>query len=307
MPGQNTLILASDYNTLQTQINDILGTTSNGYGQSVTSSQITGSPLPNVTALQWNNLRTDLLKARQHQLGTSGTATLTQVTNLTIISEALRSEYATVSTAANTNRYSIGVGEFTDEVNVTATRTTSWKNSVTHTIHVTWPSLTNLRYFFNAGGQIRITSSRTGAASTSKDTSWSNLLSNLGTIVCGRSAVTQEGGGTGTTLYQNNGANAGIITGLPYTQQTTIVDQYASAGTYAENYLRIIVGVNTAGYIQINMYYIDADTGDQTGLGPPVDEFVTGTLTSTISLRRPTGSNVSLAAPTGSVQVNGGS
>ena len=57
MAGQNTKILASDYNAIQTIINGVMGTGTgdSGYGQSLSSSQISGTPT--ISVLQWTNLR----------------------------------------------------------------------------------------------------------------------------------------------------------------------------------------------------------------------------------------------------------
>ncbi len=89
------------------------------------------------------------------------------------------------------------------------------------------------------------------------------------------------------------------------TSNQQIYIKNATAGTYAENYYRVLAKLNTAfgsgtepTSIIFTIEFTDADTGDQTGLGAPVDEFVTGTLTSTVSMFRPSGSNVSVTGPT---------
>jgi hypothetical protein len=78
MAGQGTSILALDYNNIQTKIGNILGTGAgnSGYGQTVLSSQVPSSRTV-ITALQWSNLRYDLLAARQHQTGVDQSGSLT--------------------------------------------------------------------------------------------------------------------------------------------------------------------------------------------------------------------------------------
>lgn len=78
MAGQNTPIIALDYNIIQSKLAQVLGTGLDdfGYGQSVISSQaIAGTP---VSVLDWHRLRIDLLKARQHQTGLDETGNLLQ-------------------------------------------------------------------------------------------------------------------------------------------------------------------------------------------------------------------------------------
>lgn len=69
MPGSGTKILASDFNTIQSLVQSVLGIGSGqyGYGQLVTSTQVRkGDPFK---LLDWINLRSDLLKIGAHQTG----------------------------------------------------------------------------------------------------------------------------------------------------------------------------------------------------------------------------------------------
>jgi len=77
--GQFNKIEWSDYNAIQSVIAPVLGATvtasgSTGYGQTVASSQV--SRYAKITNTQWGDLRTDILRARQHQTGTDLTGTL---------------------------------------------------------------------------------------------------------------------------------------------------------------------------------------------------------------------------------------
>ena len=69
MSGINTLIIASDYNTIQSKIATVMGSGSGtvGYGQTVSSSQV--GQYDKISVSQWNNLRDDIIRARQHQTG----------------------------------------------------------------------------------------------------------------------------------------------------------------------------------------------------------------------------------------------
>jgi len=69
MAGQNTQILATDYNFIQAKASSVLGTGSGdtGYGQTVLSSPVVFQE--KITAEQWNELRTDILRAYWHRNG----------------------------------------------------------------------------------------------------------------------------------------------------------------------------------------------------------------------------------------------
>ena len=104
MAGQNTLIIASDYNTIQSKIALILGSGSGttGYGQTLSSSQVGQNS--KVTVTQWSNLRNDILRTRQHQTGTDLSASLTTPTASVKITEADRAAYLAMATDAETNK-----------------------------------------------------------------------------------------------------------------------------------------------------------------------------------------------------------
>lgn len=74
MAGQNTKILLTDYNSIQSSIAGVLGIggspdASYGYNQQVMSSSV--ASYATVTTLQWVNLQSDIIRARQHQTGTN--------------------------------------------------------------------------------------------------------------------------------------------------------------------------------------------------------------------------------------------
>ena len=63
--AEGNIIYAADYNNVQGTANFLLGTglADSGYGQAITSGQVDSTL--KVTAAQWVDLRTDLLKIRQ--------------------------------------------------------------------------------------------------------------------------------------------------------------------------------------------------------------------------------------------------
>lgn len=330
MAGRGTRATATDFNNIQTIVASVLGVGSgvSGYGQTVTSSPVSAGAA--ITVTQWTNLRNDLSKARVHQTNTAiidGLAsvgsnrgspwqTLQLINSSTTISEDIRDQYSQfASGGVNGNRDTIAAsGQSTSGVAVnTTTRTTNWGSggnvSISHTVTLTFAGYTpsggaavsgadHMRCFFNAGGSIQITASRTGAAATTKDTNWTNMLSLFGTFnfragTCSISGSLNSPG----SVNSSQGWRALTAGGAAITYLT----QAATAGTYAENRFTIQAQRPvTTNQLQFIITYQDADTGDQTGSGPAVDEAVTGTLTSTMTCTRPSGSNVDIPAPSGS-------
>lgn len=302
-------IYAADYNNIQNSAEFLLGTglADSGYGQAITSSQVNSTL--KVTATQWNNLRTDLLKIRQHQTGVDEGSGLTIPTTTDIITNEVVNQYKNFASTCSSNRLTIASNQGTlSDLFTPRQRTSAWNGTLTHTITITFASSNAARHFFNAGGQFRFSASRSGGSSTNKNSSWTTLLSDMGTITFNH----------GSTTYSGSGAST-VQTGIGWysltTSDQTVFVKPAAAGVYTENDYNIRVrknaNDNSANILYITIEFRDDDTGDQVTpgvgdggvdgqylpLGPAVDENVDGTLTSTVKIFRPTGSNVEVSAP----------
>jgi hypothetical protein len=71
-------------------------------------------------------------------------------------------------------------------------------------VSATWPSSQAARQFFNSGGEIRISSTRTGGASSSQNSSWTSLLATTGARAFG-------GDKPGKGIDPNDGQNFYIL------------------------------------------------------------------------------------------------
>ena len=211
MAGQGNLIVATDYNTIQSKIALVLGVGSGdyGYGQQVSSSQVNNLNTK-ITVTQWNNLRTDLLLARQHQLGTDQSPSLALPTTSTTIKEADRSAYNTFADTITTNRLiSPPASQYSTTVIPAVVRTNPWASTISYTVTLNFPGYTsgstvisavnNARAFFNAGGVVKFSASFTNYTSDGSlavNQSWATLLTNMGTISFAAHATTNTGSGT---------------------------------------------------------------------------------------------------------------
>lgn len=333
MAGIGTRATATDFNAIQAVVSNVmgLGSGTTGYGQGISSSLVSANQV--ITQAQWDSLRADMEKARIHQIGgtidnTSTTAgspwtTLLDVTSSTVISEAIRNQYddfANNGIAAAANRFLLNAANSTPNVTVTTTTRGPGANwgqtsgstpaSLSHTITFTFAGYTSgsltvtaadhARCFFNAGGVLIVRASRTGAAANTKDTDWTNMLSGFGDFSLRANGCSISGTLNATTPAFTFPSSTGYNTmsstsGSP----TEFVRQGSSVTKYAENRY-ILTGYKTATQVIFTVTFQDNDTGDQTGVGPGVDEAVTGTLTSQTANTRPSGSNVDVPAPTAS-------
>ena len=191
MAAAGSLITAQDYNDLHDKVAQILGTGSGsyGYGQSVNSTPVvavsSSNPDPTagrITSVQWEALRLDLINIGIHQTG-SLPPTIVPEENTLI---GYGASYPVVNyniLASNylTNRFDIATSQANITVKATTpTYTGSWFTQATCTATINFPSSTVARYFFNSGGKIRFTSSRTGGSVTVQNGAWTNLLNSIG-------------------------------------------------------------------------------------------------------------------------------
>ena len=294
-------ISASDYNGLRTRVESILvgpsGTPSDssGYAMGMSSSAVAGTQ--NVTAAQMDNLRTDIIKCKRHQLNVDGNlhdisagmfiganATI-PATDPNVVLNAdgtvtMNSsfpyggfnDYETETTSIETNKDIVHPTQATTTrrltPSITGTATVgAWGNSsATYGANVqidsiaTFSSLAHYRAFWNAGGTISISTAaaKGSAAASSKESDWITLLSNAGTVTFGKGGVTTTGSGTVTTYTAEYLRNNASSGLLTYLKA-------GSAANYAENEYRVVVTVTTTSTVafKITVYLNDNDAGDQ--------------------------------------------
>jgi len=280
--AQGNTILDDDYNIFATgnaagtgdnnepNINTVWGTGTGdkGYGQTNTLSAVSAGSV--ITATQWATLLTRMTSIAAHQ-GTSITAISNPSAGDTI------AYYAALQTNINSifnNRNNAAANGTDITTNGTTTTSSTWDVQAATTKTVTFADAASLRYFFNAGGHIRMSFSLTGG-SDAKSQEWADLLTKTGTI-----APTTLATGTGAEDYTGTA--------------TTIFLQYADSAPYTANYIRIQASVSGS-TITFSVLLRDdaADTiaPDGSGSGNALD-VVDGTLTMTTVVRPPSTSNL---------------
>jgi hypothetical protein len=288
MAGQNTLILASDYNVIQSKVASVMGEGSGtkGYGQTIASSQV--GQFSKITASQWNNLRSDVLRARQHQTGQDLTSGLIVASASTTISDAQRA--ALLNMAVDTeipSNYLVSPPPPTElaRSNLVAeqVRTQKWNGRITQSVVVIWPTANDARYFFNTGGNIEFSSSFSPSVPGLKGISWSTLLQNMGTFRFDWDRVFTTGSAfTGTDGFYE-------LTTIP----VIIAQRETSSSAYIPNEYYITARVNSTLANERRIITFDINWDDRSGAPPSfpdpgfgIDEDVEGTLTSRVQVVR---------------------
>ena len=252
--AQNGLIEATDFNTLvggnpETAANKLnttwaTGGTTAGYGQTAVSQVSAGGTV--IATGQWNALVANTASAAAHS-GSSITSVTAPTSGGTVT--YLSAIPTNLTTIYTNRRNAAAVGSTTTS---TATRSTSWENGLTFTHTVTFASGDAARYFFNSGGQIKMTASH--PTGTGINLLFSDLASNSGTVVqsapnsgtvsiagTSYSGITRVGGGGNTPTVDANKGYFGLTT-----SNATVYTQTASSGPsgYLSSFIRYITKSN---------------------------------------------------------------
>lgn len=243
---QGGKIEASDYNTIAGNINPVLA----DIGQTAVPVNLTGGG--KVLASQWTTLINAVAAAANHQ-----------GTGITAIATPSGSAKVGFNSALNTNVTNIRSGRKNasaqgTDVPYATTNASRWYDSSTFTHTVTFASAAAAQYFFNGGGQIRLSFSHpTGSAI---DNLFNALATASGTIALSSpssgtvslasvtyNGITKVGGsGSPTTLSSNAG-----YYGLTGTNQ----EVYKQFGTslisggfnYNQSYISVNINVSNGG------------------------------------------------------------
>lgn len=319
-PGLGNVISANtlgDYNTIQAAVAKVLGpptdgTPRYGYNQAVASSQVAVGN--KVTLSHWLNLRSDAIRARGHQTGSSSESNNISIpTSLNLITEAVRLEYFNYAVLIDTYRDSLGAGQFTIDTVSTANRFDDWNGNIASTITMNFGDNATIRAFFNAGGIVKFSVGMTGTLvgatetfnsfSTLKDNTWVTMFNQMGTISMDRSSTYLDAGSTGSPS-----TNIGYFN-LTNTDQT-IFTKAAPSGNYSSNQFKILAKISL-GSIIFTIQYNDLAIGTNSPSSGPNfpgnsagtpggfnDEYIDGKITQTVIIHRPAGSYVSVPSPT---------
>lgn len=292
-----TTILATDWNPLQTTIKSVIGTpsattTDLGYNTSVASSQVSTGTV--ITGAEWNTLRTDIDVA--YTLQTGSASGLTTRTTTDIITQADFTAISGKVDTALTNKGTASLGQLTYTAYSPLNSTAAWTADSHADVTFTWSDNNKFRGFWNAGGRIVFTASRSGGSANSQNQGWTNVLTNMGTITLTRTSFGQSGqtwNGTVTTNYGTGMYGGGITTAL-----TGAFIIYDTDTNYTSNYYRISLSVNNADLqvaTSLRAYIECIDAHTPLGAGP---DTMDGTLVLSASYYSPFSNAPTVSATT---------
>jgi hypothetical protein len=251
------LIEAVDYNgfvstTSGANVNNVWSTGSgdSGWGQSALA---TVAAAGSITATQWASL-VNTISSMASQTGTTITSRSAPVAGNTIeILAALNTDLTNI-TANRQNAVANGT-QFTGwtgtNSKTAATAAGAW--TITFVNTVTFASADAARYFFNAGGRIKIDVSKSSTGATG-DPEWNDLANTLsGDIFITGGTATQTIAGsnyTGTTKQGGTGTPNILLTGTgwndltPGAAATIVYKQFADTAPYTANFIQHSIARN---------------------------------------------------------------
>lgn len=258
--AQYGTIQASDFNTLvggnpTTTANTLnavwaTGGSSAGYGQAAVANVTVGQT---VAALgQWNSVVANTANAASHQGSTITTVTAPVAGNTITYLSAIPTNLTTIYT----NRLNAATQGTTGTTY--ANHSTTWTNNLVFTLTATFANGDATRYFFNAGGQLKITFSHPTGSTI--DNSLNALATACGTIV-----VSAPTSGTitvastsynGVTKIGGSGTVNSIATNSGYygltTANTLIFKQLVASAPVGYTNTNINLNVKTNGTVGTN-------------------------------------------------------
>jgi hypothetical protein len=296
--AQFQTIAAADYNGLVgTNPNTASGTlntvwstggTTAGYGQTAIS---TVAAAGTVTATQWASLVNTISSIASHQ-GTTITARTaptagTLISILAAVNTDITNCYNNRGNAAASGTQFTG---YTGTNSKTGTTTgATW--SITFTNTVTFASADAARYFFNAGGTIKIDVSKTSTGDLG-DPEWNDLANTLcGDIFITGGAYSQTIAGvvyTGTTKSGGTGTpntlttTTGFFDLTPGGAAVIVYKQFADTAPYTNNFIQHSLSLNAGSTVLTITTLWSASDGDPITGGTAASGATPGTAPCTI-------------------------
>ena len=312
MPAVNSIIVQADYNSIRNKVIAVLGNGSgnSGYGQQARIVSTAVAEGTKVTINEWANLRFDIINAYKHINGSNPVTAVVSEGNTirytgsftpdTGSLDVPQKQYDDWANDITNTRFTVAAGESATTAVTTSSRTTAWVSQCECVIQLYWSNANDARYWFNSGGKIRISASRSGGAGTAQNTSWTSLLSAAGTQNFGGAVPN-----TGTT--PNDGTNWYKTTSTFQTFYTATASSPYGSNNYRLQARCVDVPSNSAGTAasgEIRVLFTDGYTDSGAGFNPnpPPGDAVDGTLTVSVSTLFATGIMVPSSASFSVVQ-----
>jgi hypothetical protein len=246
MAAQGSLIYSSDYNTVVTKLQEVLGTGSPygpgtsqptyGYNQTLQSTLLT--PSTKITATQWQLLQNDVNRCYTHQNGSA--YSFTPLAQGQLITYAELAEINSVMSTCLTNKNSVAINQLTQTTLATVTYGSTWgsgASGISTTATVSFSNSSIMQYFVNQGGKIVIQGIGPTQNGTTQNSVWQTMLSSF--------------------VYTVDVVELGILT-------TSSQQRYyatSTNSTYSADYISLNAYYDVAGTLHFTIVYYDGHTG----------------------------------------------
>lgn len=218
-----------------------------------------------ITASHWNSLFTGIDNIANHTNDTMTSRSAVSAGDTIAIKAAVAADLATLAASVAGGSTS-ATALTTSSAKQQSSSSSTWYNSHTVEHSVTFASADTMRHFFNAGGKIRVSKSRTGnggtgGSATTKDNNWTNLYSALGNIDIAAQSTSRSG--SGETLTTNGLSNGFHDLGTSYTHIIRLTEATSPyTGNYIDVHAKLNAAVGTAVTITVKTTAVDgaADT-----------------------------------------------
>jgi len=231
-----------------------------GLGQTAIATNVAGDT---ITAAEWNSLFTGMDNIANHTNDTLTSTAARSAGDTIAVKSALEADLASLAAevaGGSTSATAVSAGSELQS----STSDTRWVGSHIVEHSITFASNNALRWFFNAGGTMRMTFTRNsngGGSATSKDSSVDELITAIGNFDLKSGVSTRSG--SGETVTTNGLANGVFDLGTGY---TVLLKLTQSSGTYTSMYIDIQAKLDAAiaSATVVTMYYriVDVDSGD---------------------------------------------
>jgi hypothetical protein len=286
------LIQAADYNGFANDsANNIgniwgVGSGDKGWGQTAISNVSVNAT---VTATQWATLVANLATAGQQTNSTLTSRTQPVAGNVITVLANVATDINTVTlnrgnAAASGTEYGVFSGT-TSKTTATGSGTAAWTITFTHT--VTFSSANAARYFWNAGGLVRLQFGKSSTG-TDHDADWNTLAGQCGSIyLSGRvNGAAQTIAGTSYTGTTRIGGTGGTQTTLTTTtgwynlttSPTTVFQLNNTTSPYTPEFIRVTATATSSTVLTLVTTWVDdgsavpgasADITGGTGVSSP--------------------------------------
>ena len=258
--------------------NHIAGTGSGQYGLGQTEIlTVSGGDGTTIKASDFNALFTAMTNLANHTNDTLTSAAQVSAGSTIAIRSALETDLATLAASV-----AAGCPNATALTTSSATNkdtSSSWTTTQTVTLTVTASSENELRYFFNSGGKLNISWSRTTGEGHAKNNEWTDIASRAGTINIKANDLDSSGSGS-----INNDFGYHDLTTSYQTLYTTDGD----TSPYTANNLVLSAKANGDGTLTIRTVFTDGAADTTYTSGSNTDNDYVGTMRMATTASNPT-------------------